>query len=65
MSESERIVELLNAAAMSTDSASKLDSLKIVQELLIHKEPQLLDNFLDEVMGFQKDRSQVKSPYFF
>lgn len=57
-SESERVVELLNAAALVSETSDKIEALKIVQELLVHKEPTLLDNFLDEVMGFQKDRSQ-------
>ena len=57
-SSSDRVVELLNSASLATDSGEKLEALKIVQELLVHKEPNLLDNFLDEVMGFQKDRSQ-------
>ena len=54
----DRVVELLNAATLATDTTAKLESLRIVQELLIRKEPELLDNFLDEVSGFQKDRSQ-------
>ena len=54
----ERIVELLNEASTATDTSEKLEALRKVQELLVHKEPVLLDNFLDEIMGFQKDRSQ-------
>ena len=54
----ERVVSLLNEASLSMDPVEKLTSLKIVQEILVHSEPELLDNFLDEVMGFQKDRSQ-------
>lgn len=57
-SSSERVVELLNSAALAVEANQKLKSLKIVQELLVHREPALLDNFLDEVMGFQKDLSQ-------
>jgi len=55
---SERVVELLNSAATSADAAFKLEQLQIVQEVLIHQEPALLDNFLDEVTGFQNDRAQ-------
>ena len=55
-SSNDRVVELLNSASVSTDQRAKLQSLRSVQELLVHKEPALLDNFLDEVMGFQKDR---------
>lgn len=57
-SSSERVVDLLNDASLSRDPGEKLRQLQIVQEILIHQEPNLLDNFLDEVMGFQKDRSQ-------
>lgn len=57
MSSSERLVDLLNEASLARDAKEKLKSLEIVRELLLHKEPQLLDNFLDEVTGFQKDRS--------
>ena len=55
MSSRERIVELLNDASTSTDTSEKLESLRKVQELLIHKEPVLLDNFLDEMMGFSQN----------
>ncbi|KAG8237774.1 hypothetical protein J437_LFUL017090 [Ladona fulva] len=50
-----RIVNLLNEAAVSTDTV-KTDNLRKVQEIIIHKEPNLLDNFLDEMLGFQNDR---------
>lgn len=52
------IVELLNEATMSMDGSAKIENLRKVQELLMHKDETLLDSFLDEVMGFQKDRSQ-------
>ena len=55
MSSRERIVELLNDAATTTDTSEKLESLRKVQELLVHKEPVLLDNFLDEMMGFSQN----------
>ncbi len=55
---SERVVDRLNSAAVSVSVQEKLESLRIVQEILVRKEPALLDNFLDEVMGFQKDRSK-------
>lgn len=51
-------MELLNDASMATDPQDKIDALKKVQERLIHTDPDLLDNFLEEVLGFQKDRSQ-------
>ncbi|XP_075886675.1 symplekin [Nelusetta ayraudi] len=56
MTTSERVVELLNQAALiSTDE--KLTVLKQVQELIINKDPSLLDNFLDEMIAFQTDKS--------
>ncbi|XP_017296283.1 symplekin [Kryptolebias marmoratus] len=56
MTTSEKVVELLNQAALiSTDE--KLNVLKQVQELIINKDPSLLDNFLDEIIAFQTDKS--------
>ncbi|XP_071886203.1 symplekin [Anas platyrhynchos] len=56
MSTSERVVDLLNQAALvGTDS--KITILKQVQELIINKDPTLLDNFLDEIIAFQADKS--------
>ena len=52
-----QIVELLNTAATQADEQSKVDSLIKIQELIIHQEPGLLDNFLDEVTAFQHDHS--------
>ena len=48
-------VELLNEAALLTEEAKKVANLKKVQELIIHQDPALLDNFLDEVVAFQSD----------
>ncbi|XP_033990524.1 symplekin [Trematomus bernacchii] len=56
MTTSERVVDLLNQAALiPTDE--KLNVLKQVQELIINKDPSLLDNFLDELIAFQTDKS--------
>ncbi|XP_067113761.1 symplekin isoform X1 [Osmerus mordax] len=56
MTTSEKVVDLLNQAALiATDS--KLTVLKQVQELIINKDPSLLDNFLDEMIAFQTDKS--------
>ncbi|XP_041092196.1 symplekin-like [Polyodon spathula] len=46
MTTSEKVVDLLNQAALIT-SESKLTILKKVQELILNKDPSLLDNFLD------------------
>nr|KAF6272720.1 symplekin [Myotis myotis] len=56
MTTSERVVDLLNQAALVT-SESKITLLKQVQELIINKDPTLLDNFLDEIIAFQVDKS--------
>ncbi|KAK7863952.1 hypothetical protein R5R35_012453 [Gryllus longicercus] len=50
-----KIVDWLNHAAVATD---KVDTLRKVQEIIINKEESLLDNFLEEVLGFQNDRNQ-------
>ncbi|XP_023806986.1 symplekin [Oryzias latipes] len=56
MTTSEKVVELLNQASLiPTDE--KLTALKQVQELIINKDPSLLDNFLDEIIAFQTDKS--------
>ena len=42
------MVDLLNEATLNTkDDAARLASLKLVQTLILHKNPTLLDNFLD------------------
>ncbi|KAM8793978.1 LOW QUALITY PROTEIN: symplekin [Eudromia elegans] len=56
MSTSERVVDLLNQAALLSSDA-KIGVLKQVQELIINKDPTLLDNFLDEMIAFQADKS--------
>ncbi|XP_047457492.1 symplekin [Mugil cephalus] len=56
MTTSEKVVDLLNQAALKS-SDEKLTVLKQVQELIINKDPSLLDNFLDEMIAFQTDKS--------
>nr|XP_020642792.1 symplekin [Pogona vitticeps] len=56
MTTSERVVDLLNQAAL-INNESKITILKQVQELIINKDPTLLDNFLDEIIAFQADKS--------
>ncbi|XP_030199121.1 symplekin [Gadus morhua] len=56
MTTSEKVVELLNQAALM-GTEEKLTVLKQVQELIINKDPSLLDNFLDEMIAFQSDKS--------
>uniref|UniRef100_A0A8C5QDE6 Symplekin scaffold protein n=1 Tax=Leptobrachium leishanense TaxID=445787 RepID=A0A8C5QDE6_9ANUR len=50
------VVDLLNTAALATNE-NKITMLKQVQELIINKDPTLLDNFLDEIIAFQADKS--------
>uniref|UniRef100_A0A8C6Y9R1 Symplekin C-terminal domain-containing protein n=1 Tax=Naja naja TaxID=35670 RepID=A0A8C6Y9R1_NAJNA len=50
------VVDLLNQAALIVNE-SKITILKQVQELIINKDPTLLDNFLDEIIAFQADKS--------
>lgn len=56
MTTSEKVVEMLNQAALIS-TEEKLIVLKQVQELIINKDPSLLDNFLDEIIAFQTDKS--------
>ncbi|TRY59890.1 hypothetical protein DNTS_008121 [Danionella cerebrum] len=56
MTTTERVVELLNQAALIS-TEEKLIVLKQVQELIINKDPSLLDSFLDELIAFQTDKS--------
>ena len=51
-----QIVEWLNQAALAPDNV-KIEHLRRVQEIIINKDASLLDNFLDEVLGFQNDRN--------
>ncbi|XP_063678160.1 symplekin-like [Bolinopsis microptera] len=56
MSTEDQIIKLLNQASL-TDNAGKLQCLRNVQELLINKDPVLLDNMLLEIMQFHRDSS--------
>ncbi|KAL5463371.1 hypothetical protein EMCRGX_G032264, partial [Ephydatia muelleri] len=50
----EKVVQLLNQAQL-VQRDKKLECLQQVKELIVHKDPDLLDSFLDEVMAFQQD----------
>ncbi|GAB1598351.1 symplekin-like [Argonauta hians] len=56
MSTYNRVVELLNQASFMQKNNSKTVNLRQVQELIMYKEPNLLDNFLEEMLAFQSDR---------
>ena len=51
------MVTLLNNASLTTSDEEKIENLYKVQELVINKQPDLLDSFNDEVVAFQTDRS--------
>lgn len=53
----DKVVDLLNQASLMPKDAEKVNHLKQVQELIINKDPNLLDNFFDEMIAFQSDRS--------
>ncbi|CAB4003514.1 Symplekin [Paramuricea clavata] len=55
-STTERVIDLLNQAQLAKKD-NKLHYLKQVQELIVNKEPALLDNFLDEILVFQHDQT--------
>ena len=50
----DRVIDLLNNSMYSSDESEKVTNLRKVQELVLHND--LLDNFLDEILGFQNDR---------
>lgn len=58
-STTDKVVELINQAALlqTMKDNQKVNNLRQVQELIVFKEPDLLDNFLDEMLAFQNDRS--------
>lgn len=47
---------MINEASILQDGPAKIDLLRQVQEIIVHKEQTLLDNFLDEMLAFQSDR---------
>ncbi|CAF1425009.1 unnamed protein product [Adineta steineri] len=53
----EKIVELINQASLYGKDSVRVQHLRHVQELILRKDPSLLDNFLEEVLGFQIDKS--------
>jgi len=52
----QKVVDWLNEASL-TNTSSKVQLLCKVQEAIIHTQPDLLDNFLEEVLVFQTDRN--------
>uniref|UniRef100_A0A3Q3NPL1 Symplekin n=1 Tax=Labrus bergylta TaxID=56723 RepID=A0A3Q3NPL1_9LABR len=58
MTTSEKVVDLLNQAVL-TPTDEKLTGLKQVQELILNKDPSLLDNFLDVTNLFHKRDNEL------
>ncbi|XP_054758403.2 symplekin-like [Lytechinus pictus] len=54
---SDRVVDLLQQTHTLPRDSQKINNLTQVQQLIIDKDPSLLDNFLDEVLQFQFDDS--------
>ena len=52
-----QVVELLNQAAFLTSEKERIATLCQVQELVVHREPELLDTFYEEIVAFQSDRN--------
>jgi symplekin len=52
----ERVVALINEAQLVSKD-KKLECLNQVNELILHKDPSLLDSFFEEVVAFQQDTS--------
>ncbi|XP_046847491.1 symplekin-like [Xenia sp. Carnegie-2017] len=61
-STTDKVIDLLNQAQLAKKE-SKLHYLKQVQELIVNKEPALLDNFLDEILIFQHDKTTEVRKY--
>lgn len=51
-----KIVDWLNEAQLASDQ-EKLQLLQKVTEIIVNKEPELLDNFMDDMIAFQADRN--------
>lgn len=52
-----QIVEWINECTVATGEAAKLTNLSKIQEFLLHKEPHLLREYLQEVLQFSLDRN--------
>lgn len=51
-------MQWLNAAAVSQNTTERLESLHKTQEVLLHKIPQHLAQFIPDVMNFTTDKNQ-------
>ena len=46
-------------AAVTANDDVKLDNLQRVKDIIVIRQPALLDNFLDEILNFQLDGNPV------
>ncbi|CAF0762345.1 unnamed protein product [Rotaria sordida] len=53
----EKIVDLLNQALLYGKDSIRVQHLRHIQELILRKDPSLLNHFLEEVLNFQTDKS--------
>lgn len=49
---------MITKAAVTHSERIKLESLMRVKEIIINKQPALLDNFLNEMLDFQTDNNE-------
>jgi symplekin len=52
-----KVAELLTKATVTPSEKTKLENLMRVKEIIINKQPALLDNFLNEMLDFQTDNN--------
>ena len=53
----EQVATLINEGLPNPDKDARLLALQQVQELVVHKDPSLVDNFFEEILQFQHDGS--------
>lgn len=46
-------------AAVTSNDEVKLENLQRVKDIIVIKQPALLDNFLDEILNFQLDGNPI------
>jgi symplekin len=57
------VAELLTKAAVTSSDQVKLENLARVKEIIVNRQPALLDNFLDEMLNFQLDNIPLVRRY--
>ena len=54
---SARVADLLAEAGTALEAHVRVESLRTVSEMILHEDPTLLDNFLEEILAFKSDRA--------